>query len=65
MSCSACGLLELGLHLQDDAVLVQLREDGGDLPLAEGVVEGVVDHLRRDAQARGGVAVDVSAACRP
>ena len=30
----------------------------GDLPLAEGVVERVVEHLRRDAEARGGVAVD-------
>jgi len=28
------------------------------LPLAEGVVEGVVDGLRQDAEAGGGVAVD-------
>ena len=51
-------LLEVGLHFQHHVVLVQLREHGRDLPLAEGVVERVVDHLRRDAEARGGVAVD-------
>ena len=48
----------LGLHLEDDAVQVQLREDDRDLPLAERVVERVVDHLRRDAQPRRRVAVD-------
>ncbi len=48
----------LRLHLEDDAVEVQLREDDRHLPLAEGVVERVVDGLRRDAQARGRVAVD-------
>ena len=36
-------LLKLGLDSQDDPVLVQLGEDGGDLPLAEGVIEGIVD----------------------
>ena len=51
-------LLVLGLHLEDDAVEVELREDRRHLPLAERVVERVVDRLRRDAQARGGVAVD-------
>src|SRR5207244_11243234 len=34
-------LLEGRLHLQDDVVLVQLREDRRHLPLAEGVVERV------------------------
>jgi hypothetical protein len=36
--------LVLRRHLEHDAILVQLREDGGDLPLPERVVEGVVDH---------------------
>ena len=36
-------LLELRIDFQDHVVLVQLREDGGDLALAEGVVERVVD----------------------
>ena len=45
--------LELGRDLEDDVVLVQLGEDGGDLALAEGIVEGVVDVLRGDAEARG------------
>ncbi len=51
-------LLKVGLDLQDDAVLVQLGEDGGHLALAEGVVEGVIDELRGDAQPRGRGAVD-------
>ena len=49
--------LELRFHLQHDAVLVQLRVHGGDLALAEGVVEGVVDRLRRDAEPRRGVPI--------
>ena len=40
-------LLELRLHFEHHVVLVQLREDGGDLALAEGVVERVVDRLRQ------------------
>ena len=52
------GALEVGRDLHDDVVLVLLREDGGDLALREGVVEHVVDGRRRDAEARGGVAVD-------
>ena len=52
LSSSHGALLERRLRLEHDAVLVQLREHGRDLPLAEGVVEGVVEHLRRDAQAR-------------
>ena len=46
-------LVLAGLGLQHHPVLVQLGEHGGDLPLAESVVEGVVQHLGRDAQARG------------
>ena len=37
------GRSELGLHLEDDAVKVELREDDRDLSLAERVVERVVD----------------------
>jgi len=50
--------LVLRRHLEHDAVLVQFGEDGGDLPLPERVVEGVVDQGRRDPEARGGRAVD-------
>src|ERR1700722_6956123 len=49
--------LELGLHLKHYVVLVELGEDGGDLPLAKGGVEGLGDVLRRDAEARSRVAV--------
>ena len=54
-----------GLDLQHHAVLVQLREHRRDLPLAERVVERVVDHLRRDAEPRRGVAVDHQARLQP
>ena len=50
--------VQLGLGFQHDAVLVQLREQDKYLPLAEGVVQRVVDHLRRDPQPRGGIAID-------
>ena len=49
---------KLGLDFHHDVVLVQLREDGGDLALAEGVVEGVVDVGHGDAEAGRGVAVN-------
>ena len=39
-------------------VLVQLRKDDGNLPLPEGVVERVVDGLRKDSQPRRRVAID-------
>ena len=39
-------------------VLVQLRKDDGNLPLPEGVVQRIVDGLRKDSQPRRGVAVD-------
>ena len=51
-------LPERGLHFQHHVVLVQLREHGGDFALAVGVVERLVDGGGRDAQARGGVAVE-------
>jgi len=39
-------------------VLIQLREDGRHLPLAERVIEHIVDGLRRHAQARRRIAVE-------
>src|SRR5437667_146047 len=58
-------LLELGHHLQHDVVLVQLGEHDRDLPLAEGIVERLVDHRRRDAEARRGVSVDDERRAQP
>ena len=43
---------ERGVDGQDHPVLVLLREDGRDLPLAERVVERVVEVRRGDAQPR-------------
>ena len=40
-------LLKLRVHFQHHVVLVQLREDGRDLALAEGVIQRVVDGLRQ------------------
>ena len=51
-------LLELWVHLHHHVILIQLGEDGGDLALAEGVVERIVDVGREHAEARSGVAVD-------
>jgi hypothetical protein len=45
-------------RLQHDPILVGLGVDRGDLPLAEGVVERIVDHLQRHAQTAGELAVD-------
>ncbi len=49
---------KFGSDFHDHVVLIQLREDGGDLALAEGVVEGVVDVGHGDAEAGGGIAID-------
>src|SRR5262245_9230434 len=46
------------VHLEDYAVLVAWPVDRRDLPLRECVVEGVVDVLHADAEARGGFAID-------
>ena len=43
---------------EDHAILVRLRVDRRDLPLAERVVERIVDVLRAHPQTPGGVAVD-------
>ena len=47
------------IGLQHHAVLVGLAEDGGDLPLAERVVQRVLDRLYRHAEPHRGVAIDV------
>ena len=49
-------VLRRGFH--DDAVLVERVVNGRDLALAESIVQRGIDHARRDAEARGGVAVD-------
>ena len=51
-------VLELGQHLHDHVVAVDLGEVLRDLPLAEGVVKRVVDQLRLDSESRGLIAVD-------
>ncbi len=50
--------MERGIDFQDDAILIELGIDGGDLALAEGVVERVVDIRGENTEAGGGVAVD-------
>jgi len=50
---------ELRARPQHDAILVQLREDRRDLALAERVVQRIVDHQGRDAEPRGGGAIDL------
>ncbi len=50
--------LKLRLRLQNHVVLVQLRVHRIDLPLAERVVERIVDRRRRHAQARSSRPVD-------
>ena len=40
-----------------DPILIQLRENGRDLALAKGIVERVIENLRRDTETRGGAAV--------
>jgi hypothetical protein len=46
------------LCFQNDAILVRLRIDRGDLALAEGVVERIVDGLNIDAEPAGLFALD-------
>ena len=40
-------MLEIRIDFQNHVVLVQLREDGRDLPLTEGVVQRLVDACGR------------------
>src|SRR5258708_33145618 len=51
-------LLELRIHFQDHVVLVELGKNGGDLPLAKSIVKRVVNVGGKNAEARGGGAVD-------
>ncbi len=52
-------------RLHDDVVLIHLRVRLRDQPLAVHVVEGVVDHLRRDPEARRRIAIDLDADLKP
>ncbi len=53
-----CGILpELRRDLHHHVILIQRRVHGGDLRLPERFVQSVVNHLRRDAQARRGIAI--------
>src|SRR6516165_10190336 len=51
-------LLKGGRDLEYDAILAELSEHGGDLALAERVVERVVDELRRQPEPADNVAVE-------
>ena len=52
------GAFQVGrVDFQNHMVLVVSLVHGGNLPLAEGIVERVVNDLGRNAQARGGIAV--------
>ena len=51
-------VLESRIDFQNDVVLAELRVDGRDLPLSEGVIERVIDELQRNAEPAGGAAVD-------
>ena len=51
-------LPELRVDLEHDVVLVQLRVHRRHEPLAERVVQRVVDHLRRDAEPRRRLPID-------
>src|SRR2546422_2239188 len=50
-------LLVFGKNFENDVILVQTFIDVGDLALAEGVVERVVNGLHGNAETRGGIAV--------
>ena len=47
------------LGLEDHAVLVGLAVDGGNLALAEGIAQGIDHGLHGDAEAAGGLAIDL------
>ncbi len=52
-------MLELRLHFEHDLVLIGRGIDRRDLPLAEGVVERLVDLVHRQSEPVGGVAIDL------
>ena len=47
----------LGILLEHHAILIRLSVNSGDQPLAEGVVQRVIDIGHRDAEAAGAVAI--------
>src|SRR6185436_7805277 len=51
-------LVKIGRHFEHNSVLVELSENRRDLPLAEGVVQGVVEGLGGDAKAPCRVAIE-------
>src|SRR5260370_23486033 len=51
-------LLKLRIDFQDNVILIELGKNGGDLALAKGIVERVVNVGKKNAQTRGGIAVD-------
>src|SRR5467141_466874 len=51
-------LLELRIDFHDHVILVELGKNCGDLALAKGIVERIVNVGRKNAEARGGVAID-------
>src|SRR5258706_7932206 len=51
-------LLELRIDFHDHVILVELGKNCGDLALAKGIVERVVNVCRKNAKSRSGVAVD-------
>ena len=58
-------LLKARIHFQNHVILIQLRENRGDLPLAERVVERVVNRRRQNAQSRGRIAVNYEICLQP
>ena len=50
---------EVRFHFENDAELIELRENDRDLALAKRVVERVVDRLREDVEARRFLAIDI------
>ena len=57
--------LEAWVGFQNDTILTQLREDGRDLPLSEGIVESVVNGLREDIQPGGFLAIHQHVGLQP
>jgi hypothetical protein len=51
--------LKCRLDLENDATLVELAEDDGNLSLAEGVIERVIDQLWRQPEPADNVAVEL------
>ena len=58
-------LPELRVHFHHHVILIQRRVHRRDLALAEGVVERIVDRLRRDPESRRGGAIDDQRGLQP